>query len=94
MSYVRDPLGPGPAPHSMNLEKRIDAAGRYIRSLDVRIHAMASACSNSGWIATVATDSIGGAGATFSRCAESPADAIDAVLRDAAEWVQKQRENR
>lgn len=78
----------------MNLEKRIDAAGQYISSLSVTIYTKASAYSHNGWAATVVTDRIGEAEATFVRYAASPADAIDAVLRDAAEWVQKQRENR
>jgi hypothetical protein len=73
----------------VNLEQRINAAGRYIRDLSVRM-----SIGNPEWFATLTTDRIGNAERSFTRYASSPADAIDAVLRDAAEWIQKQRDIR
>lgn len=77
-----------------NLEKRLDAAGRYIQSLDVRPSSLSSAATCVEWQATLTTDRIGDAGATFTTYAESPTDAIDAALRSASAWVQAQKDIR
>lgn len=81
----------------MNLEKRLDAAGRYIRDLTVSMAPNLSSDASvlvPAWVATLSTDRIGNAEQTFTRYAESPADAVDLVLKDAAEWVQRQRDLR
>ena len=80
-----------PPSKPMNLEKRIDAAGVYLTSLSVRPSAMPLAQS---WVASADTDRIGDARASFTCHAESPADAIAAVLEQAAAWVKKQRDIR
>lgn len=78
----------------MNLEKRLDAAGAYISSLYVTPSSQASASTGGSWSATISTDRIGDASATLTRFAESPADAVDLALRDAAAWVQAQKDIR
>ena len=75
----------------MNLEKRIDAAGVYLSSLSVRPSALPLAQS---WAASVDTDRIGDACASFTCYAKSPADAIAAVLEEAAAWVKKRKDIR
>lgn len=74
----------------MNLEKRLDAAGRYIRDLRIRL----AIPPMTGWRASLSTDRIGNAEETFVRFAESPTDALDLVLKAAAEWIVAQKDIR
>ena len=74
----------------MNLEQRVDSAGRYIHNLRLRL----ARPPMTGWRASLSTDRIGNAEATFVRYAESPADALDLVLKAAAEWIQAQKDIR
>ncbi len=71
------------------LDARLDAAGRYVRSFHIDP-------SNNGlyppWKATATTDIINGTQAVFIRYAASPSDALDLALRDAAAWVQAQKD--
>lgn len=75
----------------MSLEKRIDAAGVYLISLSVRPSALPLAQS---WVASADTERIGDSRASFVCHAESPADAIAAVLEEAAAWVKKRKDVR
>ena len=73
------------------LADRIDLASRYLKSLHVDPGANGL---YPPWKATATTEVVGGCQAIFIRYADHPSDAIDAALRDAAAWVQQQKETR
>lgn len=74
----------------LNLEKRLDAAGRYVQS----VHVGMAEAPHTGWLAIVKTERIGSAEVAFARYHESPSDALDLALKDAAEWCQRQKDIR
>jgi len=71
------------------LDRRLDAASRYVQSvhLDPGANGLYPP-----WKATVTTEAIGATQAVFIRYADHPSDAIDLALRDAAAWVQSQKD--
>lgn len=81
--------GTDPASIPTTLEKRLDAAAQWASSFDVGPSVRSD---KPMWTARVAPDRIGDARATFSRDADSPADALSLALADAAAWVKSQKD--
>ena len=71
------------------LAERIDLASRYLKSLHIDPGANGL---YPPWKATATTEVVGATQAVFIRYHEHPSDAIDAALKDAAAWVQQQKE--